>query len=153
MENGGEAPSSKVEESGTMPSSSPTAPPSYVARNTFVATIDNDKTPAFGDGLSSSSPTSPSFYASAPPSAITGLSDLGRSQQDFDEGSPPFSRVPPRELSYSSFQPMYLLCNGKTLDKGFPRAPPPSPILPHPFNSHDITESDWLRFVVIRIVL
>ena len=133
-------------------SSGPIAPPSYVARNTYVAT--NDKTPAFGDesGHLPSSSTSSSFYAYAPLPAIAGPSDLRRAQQD-SEGLSTFSRVPPRELSYSSFQPMFLLCNGKTLDKGFPSAPPPSSIQPHPFNSHDITEGDWLRFVVIWIAL
>jgi hypothetical protein len=152
----GESSSSKPDEvldaegPATIPNSSPTAPPSYVARNAYVAT--NDKTPAFGNESErpASSSTSPSFYASGPLSAIAGPSDSGRSQQDSD-GSSLFSRVPPRELSYSPFQPMYLLCKGKTMDKGFPRAPPPSSIQPHPFNSHDITEGDWLRFVIIRI--
>ncbi|KIM42262.1 hypothetical protein M413DRAFT_444696 [Hebeloma cylindrosporum] len=147
----GEIPSSKSDdalESATVPDSGPTAPPSYVARNTYVPV--NDKTPAFGDesGHPASSSASPSsFYASAPLSAIAGPSNSGRSQQDSDVASSPFSRVPPRELSYGSFQPMYLLCQGKTLDKGFPRAPPPSSMQPHPFNTHDIAEGDWLSFI------
>jgi hypothetical protein len=140
-----------VLESVTVSNSSPIAPPSYVARNTYAAT--NDKTPAFGDESGHpSSPTSSSFYASAPLSAIAGPSDLQRSQKD-SEGLSIFSRVPSRELSYSSFQPMFLLCKGKSLDKGFPPLPPPSSIQPHPFNFHDITEGDWLRFVVIWIAL
>ena len=151
----GETSSSKADdvlESVTVSNSSPIAPPSYIARNTYAAT--NDKTPAFGDesGHLPSSSTWSSFYASTPLSAITGPSDLRRSQQE-SEGLSTFSRVPPRELSYSSFQPMFLLCNGKSLGKGFPPVPPPSSIQPHPFNSHDITEGDWLRFVIIRITL
>jgi hypothetical protein len=150
----GEPSSSKADdvlESATVSDSSPIAPPSYVTRNTYVGT--NDKTPAFGDESGHPfSSTSSSFYASAPLSAIAGPSDLRRSQQDSERLST-FSRVPPRELSYSSFQPMFLLCKGKSLDKGFPSAPPPSSIQPHPFNSHDVTEGDWLRFVVIWIAL
>jgi len=146
----GETSSSKADDVlESVSNSSPIAPPSYVARNTYAT---NDKTPAFGDesGHPPSSMSS-SFYASAPLSAIAGPLDLRRSEQD-SEGLSIFSRVPPRELSYSSFQPIYLLCKGKSLDKGFPPAPPPSSIQPHPFNSHDITEGDWLRFVIIRLL-
>ena len=144
----GQASSSKADQVLDAESSAiSAAPPSYVGRNAYVPT--NDKTPAFGDGSGhlASSSASTSFYAPAPFSAIAGPSVPGLSQDS--DGSSLFSRVPPRELSYNSFQPMYLLCRGKTLQKGFPRAPPPSSIQPHPFNSHDITEGDWLRFVVI----
>ncbi|KIM42261.1 hypothetical protein M413DRAFT_130034 [Hebeloma cylindrosporum] len=140
LDNG--TPSSKSDDILESADPSPTAPPSYVAGETDVAV--NEKNPTGGDASSSSSPSS--FYASAPASTIAGPSNSGGSQQNFDE-SALFSRVPPRDLSYSSFEPMYLLCQGKTLDKGFPRAPPPSSIQPHPFNSHDITEGDWLSFV------
>jgi len=123
------------------------APPSYNARGTHHTT--DDKTRVFGDeseypGVSSSSSTS--FYA--PPSALARGSTLdpGPFQQHSD-GPSQFSRVPSKGLSYSPFQPMFLLCNGKTLDKGFLRAPPPSSIQPHPFISHDITEDDWLSFL------
>jgi hypothetical protein len=124
------------------------APPSYDAYDTHHTT--DDKSRGFGNesehlGVSSSSSTS--FYA-PPFSALVSSSTLDPGRFQKDSGGPSqFSRVPPKELSHISFQPMFLLCNGKTLDKGFPRAPPPSSVQPHPFISHDITEDDWLRFV------
>jgi len=40
-----------------------------------------------------------------------------------------------------------LVATGKTLDKGFPLASPPSKSDPHPFVSHDINERDWISFL------
>jgi len=42
---------------------------------------------------------------------------------------------------------MFLVATGKTLDKGFPYASPPSKSNPHPFASHDINERDWISFL------
>ncbi|PPQ69849.1 hypothetical protein CVT25_005490 [Psilocybe cyanescens] len=58
-----------------------------------------------------------------------------------------FSRIPPPHISYDSFKPLFLVANGKTLEKGFPRVQPPSVVHPHPFTYHDVTESDWLSFL------
>lgn len=55
-----------------------------------------------------------------------------------------FSRPPSQEVTYPSFSPTFLICKGKYLYKGFPHAPPPS-TSPHPFLTHDVTESDWIR--------
>ena len=64
-------------------------------------------------------------------------------------GSPAssFTRVPSMDVLYPSFQPLFLVATGKTLDKGFPNASPPSKSNPHPFVSHDINEGDWIRYV------
>lgn len=62
-----------------------------------------------------------------------------------------FSRIPPPHISYDSFKPLFLVANGKTLEKGFPRVQPPSVVHPHPFTYHDVTESDWLRLVYLCI--
>jgi len=42
---------------------------------------------------------------------------------------------------------MFLVATGKTLDKGFPYASPPSTSNPHPFVSHDVNEGDWTSFL------
>jgi hypothetical protein len=42
---------------------------------------------------------------------------------------------------------MYLTSKGKHLDKGFPLMPPPTPVTPHPFATHDVNEDDWHRFL------
>jgi hypothetical protein len=45
---------------------------------------------------------------------------------------------------------MFLVAIGRTLDKGFPEASPPSnlnPHGPHPFASHDVNEKDWTSFL------
>jgi len=42
---------------------------------------------------------------------------------------------------------MFLVAHGKTLDKGFPIASPPSNSVPHPFVSHDVNEGDWMSFL------
>lgn len=63
----------------------------------------------------------------------------------FTHDPPPasFLRQPPNTMTYDSFQPMFLIANGKFLDKGFPPIAPPSPAQPHPFASHDVNEGDW----------
>ncbi|KAJ3500432.1 hypothetical protein NLJ89_g9800 [Agrocybe chaxingu] len=57
------------------------------------------------------------------------------------------SRPPAPGPSYASFEPMFLLAEGKNLNKGFPRTPPPSDSHPHPFASHDVNELDWVGFL------
>lgn len=58
-----------------------------------------------------------------------------------------FSRPPPGNLPYSSFDPIFLVCRGQYLNKGFLPLPPPSTATPHPFITHDINEGDWLDFL------
>ncbi|KAF9445680.1 hypothetical protein P691DRAFT_611699, partial [Macrolepiota fuliginosa MF-IS2] len=48
---------------------------------------------------------------------------------------------------YPNFEPTFLLANGQYLTRGFPTSPPPSRTIPHPFASHDVTESDWSKFI------
>ena len=60
---------------------------------------------------------------------------------------PTGQRAPSSDVMYPSFHPMFLVATGKTLDKGFPYASPPSKSNPHPFTSHDIKEGDWIRYV------
>jgi hypothetical protein len=61
---------------------------------------------------------------------------------------PSFSRPCPPNLSYDAFPPIYSIANDNRLDCGFPILPPPSPISPHPFVSHDVNEVDWIRSVL-----
>ena len=63
----------------------------------------------------------------------------------------PFSRAPSQNAMYPSFPPMFLVATGKTLDKGFPYASPPSSSNPHPFVSHDINEGDWTRYFLLML--
>lgn len=58
-----------------------------------------------------------------------------------------FSRPPPGTLPYSSFDPIFLVCRGQYLYKGFLSLPPPSSTIPHPFITRDINEGDWLECV------
>ncbi|CDO71139.1 hypothetical protein BN946_scf184845.g9 [Trametes cinnabarina] len=58
-----------------------------------------------------------------------------------------FTRMPPGELPYGSFPTMEVMCKGTTLDKGFPYGAPMCGVLPHPFVTHDVNESDWRWFV------
>lgn len=60
---------------------------------------------------------------------------------------PSFSRAPSSQVSYSQFSPCALLSLEEGLDKGFPIMPPPSPAQPHPFETHDVKEEDWARFL------
>jgi len=60
------------------------------------------------------------------------------------EPSMPFSRRAPQQ-EYPSFEPTFLIASGKFLTHGFPALPPPSQVTPHPFASHDVSESDWTR--------
>lgn len=60
---------------------------------------------------------------------------------------PSFGRSPPTHLPYNAFPPTYLAANGKTLEKGFPLAPPSSAVQPHPFVTHDVKEEDWTTFL------
>lgn len=60
---------------------------------------------------------------------------------------PSFSRAPSSHVSYSQFSPCALLSLEEGLDKGFPIMPPPSPAKPHPFETHDVKEEDWARFL------
>ncbi|EDR02041.1 uncharacterized protein LACBIDRAFT_310263 [Laccaria bicolor S238N-H82] len=58
-----------------------------------------------------------------------------------------FSRPLPGTQPYSSFDPIFLVCRGQYLYKGFLPVPPPSSAIPHPFITHDVNEGDWLNFL------
>ncbi|KAF8899813.1 hypothetical protein CPB84DRAFT_1780049 [Gymnopilus junonius] len=95
----------------------------------------------------SSRPRSPQFGSLSP--TLTRELSSSSSSSFYDPGSIPlpFSRVPPTELSYRPFKPIFLVARSKMLDKGFPPAPPPSDVQPHPFMSHDVSEGDWISFL------
>ena len=107
---------------------------------TFATPFDNNaEPPSYSDSFAtsaSSSPTSSTTEEVIPVIVPTA------------PGSPAssFTRVPSKDVMYPSFQPMFLVATGKTLDKGFPNAPPPSKLNPHPFVSHDINEGDWIGY-------
>ena len=95
-----------------------------------------------------------SQYMSPPPpitSQSRNLLDFPGESSDFQNQTqsrsalPSFARPPAQNLCYNNFPPTYLIANGKKLDSGFPMEPPPSPVHPHPFTSHDVNEADWTR--------
>lgn len=99
----------------------------------------------------------PSYDFARPSTSITPsyYAPVSSTTQDVfsTPGGPPasFARVPPSHLTYPSFQSMFLVATGKTLDKGFPNASPPSNSNPHPFVTHDVKEGDWMRYLSIVI--
>jgi len=128
------------------------APPSYdrddlstpVPTDVKVPLQSTPQWPSTGplDPTPSSSHSS-SYFAPTP----TGYSTALVSNPDPRTPPPCFSRPPSEGLAYSSFKPIFLVAQGKTLDKGFPLVSPPSGDRPHPFVSHDINEVDWLGFL------
>lgn len=87
-----------------------------------------------------------SAYPSPPPQ-----SDSRGFQNPFSSHSPSpippatssFARPPPGHLPYNAFPPAYLISHGRSLESGFDVMPPPSPMMPHPFGTHDVNEGDW----------
>jgi len=78
----------------------------------------------------------------------TPLESLGPSSSVFApaQRDSAFSRQAPQQ-PYPTFEPTFLIAVGQFLTRGFPNLPPPSTTVPHPFASHDVTESDWSRFL------
>ena len=109
---------------------------------TFPTPFDNNPPPPsyYPDGSASSS-----HFSSA--SSITNAELSIPTMSRRAPGSPPsFARPPSREVTYSSFPPMFLVATGKSLAKGFPVISPASNSNPHPFASHDVYEVDWTRY-------
>lgn len=71
----------------------------------------------------------------------------GKQKQSDQDGLPLcFARQPANDLGAARFEPMFLETKNKgELRDGFPMVPPPSMTRPHPFSTHDVTESDWNR--------
>jgi len=91
----------------------------------------------------------PPYHSSTvphPPAQSSSSNQNVMSIHDTDP-APSFSRQPSPNVPYTSFPLMYLTANGKHLDKGFPLVPPPTPVAPHPFVTHDVNEDDWHRFL------
>ncbi|KZP08677.1 hypothetical protein FIBSPDRAFT_874336 [Athelia psychrophila] len=87
-------------------------------------------------------------YGVPPPMGVAGTSSGGMaspSSQRTDRSPPSFSRAPPPGLPYNAFPPTYLIALRGDVAHGFPPMPPPSPVAPHPFATHDVNESDWTR--------
>ena len=100
---------------------------------------------------SSALPTFPTPFDNAQPPSYSDSFAISVSSSPTASGGPAsFARVPSRDVMYPSFQPMFLVATGKTLDKGFPYTSPPSQSDPHPFESHDINEGDWIRYVLVN---
>jgi Domain of unknown function (DUF4646) len=95
--------------------------------------------------------SSPNSFSGPPlPTPSRGLlSSAGGANSPGKNQTPPmppsFSRPPPPNLICTTFPPMCLIANGRYLDEGFPVAPPPSLMQPHPFSSRDVREVDWIR--------
>lgn len=136
----------RTSESAQSPSSQPTGD-----RNTSAHILPMSAPPAYTDGnllsirrsgregvpAASNSENLVTSIGSDTPHLYAVLPSV---QQDI----PPFSRQAPRH-SYPNFEPTFLRSTGQYLTRGFPAAPPPSSTTPHPFASHDVTESDWLK--------
>ncbi|KAI0824908.1 hypothetical protein BC628DRAFT_380486 [Trametes gibbosa] len=62
---------------------------------------------------------------------------------------PSFQRALSRSMPYGAFAPLEIpaRASGQDLTDGFNMAVPPSATQPHPFGTHDVKESDWLRFL------
>lgn len=103
---------------------------------TFPIPLETSPPPSYSNSFARlTASTSRSYYAPASFDPVGALTS--------------FSRVPPENLTYPSFQPMFLVAQGKTLNKGFPSTPPLSSLNPHPFVSHDVTERDWIRYLFV----
>lgn len=132
------------------PGSTISSPPSY-ALHEFPAVLGDPvvpagKAPRFPTATTTLTGTSQSFSpsdASSSSSYYHTSDPLAASPQSPLPSA--FGRRPRLDLSYEDFHPIFLAARGKTLDKGFPPAPPPSTAHVHPFTSHNIDESDWLR--------
>lgn len=85
-------------------------------------------------------------YDLFPPVGVAGPSSGATSSQRTDKASPSFPRTPPSGLPYNAFPPTYLIAVRGNVTRGFPLMPPLSPMVPHPFATHDVNESDWTRF-------
>lgn len=100
-------------------------PPPYIHKTSDPS---DSRDPEQGSSASNTFYAAPQVRVTvAPPVAMTGSGTLIL--------APPlsFSRPAPENLSYPSFEPTFLISRAKYLDKGFPLAPPPSSIHPHPF--------------------
>ena len=132
------------------PSSTISSPPSY-SQHDFPAVLGDpvvpvNKAPSFSmvnTTITGASQSSPSDVSSSSSSYYHVAETMSTSSQLPLPSA--FGRRPPLDLSYEDFQPIFLVARGKTLDKGFPPAPPPSTAHVHPFTSHNIDEADWLR--------
>lgn len=107
-----------------------------------------------GFGVQTSHSEYPNYMSSAPPRpsmslsrnllSLAGESSTFLNQLTQSPRTPlPSYRPPAQNLFYTAFPPTYLISNGENLDSGFPLGPPPSPVQPHPFISHDVNEADW----------
>lgn len=131
----------------------PLSPPPSYAPLSYPASLGSpmlsaDKPPTFAPSDSNVSSQSLHLEVPSPTSYYHTPSSASSSQLRSPEPPLPssFGRVPPPNLSYEPFEPLYLIARGATLDKGFPPAPPPTVARVHPFVSHDIGEGDWLRY-------
>ena len=66
---------------------------------------------------------------------------------------PPFERPPKEGLQYEDCAPISLFSTSTRLEEGFPAVLPPVLEIgemdaPHPFTTHDVTEGDWLLFLL-----
>ncbi|KZP08678.1 hypothetical protein FIBSPDRAFT_874339 [Athelia psychrophila] len=89
-------------------------------------------------------------YNVSPPIGMAGPSSGGMANQRnqrMDKPPPSFSRPPPPGLPYNAFPSTYLIALRGDVARGFPPMPPPSPVAPHPFATHDVNEFDWNRFL------
>ncbi|TFK52377.1 hypothetical protein OE88DRAFT_1657610 [Heliocybe sulcata] len=71
----------------------------------------------------------------------------GQSSNPLDPPPPSFNRPVPQWVTSEKFPMMVTLGAGKDLGDGFTAVPPPSALQPHPFQSHDVQDADWVRFL------
>lgn len=98
-------------------------------------------------GSQPGAPMAPSYYSQPMSSQLTDPAPYRQGNIDPNQDSRSFYSHKPK-FSYDPFLPIYLIAIGKNLSSGFPIMPPPSrsEVL-HPFETHDVNEREWTRFL------
>ncbi|EIW51614.1 uncharacterized protein TRAVEDRAFT_24966 [Trametes versicolor FP-101664 SS1] len=100
-----------------------------------------DYNPAYPAGSGYGPPSTPHNYPPQPTQPTQRFPAL------LTPPPPSFQRAASRSMPYGSFEPLTVPAAGKGLEDGFVATLPSSLTQPHPFGTHDVKESDWLRFL------
>lgn len=118
----------------------PGPPPNFQPPASSSSRI-TDYNPSYPAGSSYGPPSTPHNYPPQPAQAVQRFPAL------LTPPPPSFQRAPSRSMPYGSFEPLTVPAAGKGLEDGFVATLPSSLTQPHPFGTHDVKESDWLRFL------
>ncbi|OJT08280.1 hypothetical protein TRAPUB_819 [Trametes pubescens] len=118
----------------------PGPPPSFQTPTSSSSRIA-DYNPSYPAGSGYGPPSAPHNYPPQPSQSTQRFPAL------LTPPPPSFQRAPSRSMPYGSFEPLEVPAAGKGLEDGFATTLPSSRTQPHPFGTHDVKESDWLRFL------